>query len=548
MLHPSIFNTSEICYRMGVRHAVMSPGSRNAPLTLSFARHEKVEKFIVPDERTAGFIALGIAQQRNEPVVLCCTSGTAVLNYYPAIAEAYYREIPLIVLSADRPPELIDQRDGQTIRQYEVLKNHIKNSYQLPIIKSSADAATYEQLLETGLRNAARQPLGPVHFNIPFSEPFYPTDNQDLKSSYFHYKKESFDEVLDMTTPFATPHLPYTKVLIVIGQHGPDPALSKLLARTATKVPVVRSPLNNLSVGIDHVDAFIGDDALQPELLITSGLSVLSKKLKQFLRNARLKKHLHFDPAGVPVDTYQSNPQLIKSDIKAFLEANDFEQADATYLEQWQQSSRRASEAMRNFLKEGAFSEVTTLAEVLKSTPASCVLHLSNSMPVRYAELLGVKANTVTYCNRGTSGIDGSTSTAVGAALVSSQLHLLVTGDLAFFYDRNAFFHNYPLKNFRVVVSNNTGGGIFRLIEGPSKLPELEEYFETRHHKTAKHLCEENDIEYLPASNEEELQHALREFFEDSDVPKLIEVFTDPQTNQHTFKELKHRINEQINH
>ena len=170
MLHPTIYNTAQICHQLGVEHAVLSPGSRNAPLTISFARHDGIKKFILPDERTAGFVALGIAQEVRKPVVLVCTSGTALLNYAPAIAEAFYRELPLIVLSADRPPELIDQRDGQTIRQYKALDNHVKSSYQLPLVSNASQADAYIHKLIEGVRESRLLPWGPVHLNIPFQE------------------------------------------------------------------------------------------------------------------------------------------------------------------------------------------------------------------------------------------------------------------------------------------------------------------------------------------------------------------------------------------
>ncbi|MDE0470577.1 MAG: thiamine pyrophosphate-binding protein, partial [Ekhidna sp.] len=180
MLHPAVFNISQVCHQLGIRHAVLSPGSRNAPLLISFARNAQIEKYIIPDERAAGFIALGIAQKTKRSVVVACTSGTALLNYAAAVAEAFYREIPLIVLSADRPPELIDQRDGQTIRQFEVLKNHVKKSIQLPVIKEEDNTKRFQKDLISAVRLSQELPRGPVHINIPFEEPFYPTKGQNL--------------------------------------------------------------------------------------------------------------------------------------------------------------------------------------------------------------------------------------------------------------------------------------------------------------------------------------------------------------------------------
>ncbi|MEQ9009216.1 MAG: thiamine pyrophosphate-binding protein, partial [Ekhidna sp.] len=225
----------------------MSPGSRNAPLTISFARHEGIKKYIIPDERSAGFVALGIAQETKTPVVLCCTSGSALLNYAPAIAEAYYREIPLIVLSADRPPELIDQRDGQTIRQFEALKNHVKGSVNLPLVSTEVEAKNYSEMLIQALQDATTLPLGPVHINVPFKEPFYPEAGQALE-----FEKVEMDEVGDspISRKLNTDLTPYKKVLILVGQKDPDQELEAQLKSISKLVPVLRSPLNNLQVGI----------------------------------------------------------------------------------------------------------------------------------------------------------------------------------------------------------------------------------------------------------------------------------------------------------
>jgi 2-succinyl-5-enolpyruvyl-6-hydroxy-3-cyclohexene-1-carboxylate synthase len=543
MLHSAVYNTSQICSQLGVKHAVMSPGSRNAPLTISFARHPDIKKWIIPDERSAGFIALGIAQATKTPVVLCCTSGSALLNYAPAIAEAYYREIPLIVLSADRPPELIDQRDGQTIRQFEALKNHVRGSWNLPLVIDESDALNYQNQLIKALQTSMQLPTGPVHINIPFKEPFYP-DKEDL----LQYEVVDIAEVNDaesvreMNTDLSS----FKKILILIGQQNQNERLEDQLKDLTDTIPVLRSPLNNLQCGIQHVDAFISNQKeLQPDLLITSGLSVLSKKLKQFVRSYPPKAHFHFDPAGVEVDTYQSSPRLVKESLGSFLKRHSFDHCDSTFLSEWRNLEGKTKQAIESFQVSG-FSESAVSLEILKSLTLHSILHISNSMPVRYADLFGVKNSIKTYCNRGTSGIDGCSSTAVGTSLVSEELNILITGDLAFLYDRNAYFHNYDLPNLRIVVLNNQGGGIFRLIDGPANLPELEEYFETRHNRTAEYICAENGFEYLTARDDESLKQQLDSFYEPSANAKVLEVFTDPETNQKAYKELKTYINERI--
>lgn len=543
MLHPSVFNTAQVCYQLGVSHAVMSPGSRNAPLTISFARHEEIKKWIIPDERSAGFIALGIAQLTKKPVVLCCTSGSALLNYAPAIAEACYREIPLIVLSADRPPELIDQRDGQTIRQYNSLKNHVKASYSLPIVSNENSAVEYQNQLIDGIKESLKFPHGPIHINIPFKEPFYPTPEQVLTYNQIEIKRKEVVKTEEKKVDISG----YRKILVLVGQHNFDPQLNELISTISKSIPVIKSPLNNLIVGIDHVDAFIGNQSsLKPDLLITSGLSVLSKKLKNFLRDHKPDKHLHFDPAGVKVDTYQTNPTLITQSLSNFLNSQKFKEIDPDYLKRWEAFEVKTKGALNEFILKADFSESKASCVILDSLPNDSYLHLSNSMPVRYADLFGVKEGAYCMSNRGTSGIDGCTSTAIGTSLISDNLNVLMTGDLAFLYDRNAFFHNYKLPNLRIIVLNNQGGGIFRLIDGPSNLPELENYFETRHNRTAEYICAENGIGYLTADDDKSLSECLNSFYDSSKTAKVLEVFTTPEINQRVYKDLKKYINERI--
>lgn len=539
MIHEAVYNVSNVCHQLGVRHAVMSPGSRNAPLTISFARHKGIEKWVLPDERTAGFIALGIAQETKTPVVLCCTSGTAVLNYAPAIAEAYYREIPLIVLSADRPPELIDQRDGQTIRQYGALKNHVKESYKLPVVNDTDSGKHFTDSLIKALQTSKELPKGPVHLNVPFREPFYPSGNEALVFEHIEISELPKNEVLSEPIDFSG----YKKVLLLIGQHDADSELNKVVKKLASRFPVIRSPLNNLQYGIMHLDAFIKDqEDLKPDLLITAGLSVLSKKTKQWIRKHKPAKHMHIDPAGVPVDTYDTNPELIKSKITAQLSQLQNGQFDPKYLAQWKKLETEVKSKLSNFFDDRSFSEALACFEVFTNLPADIQLHLSNSMPVRYADLYNVSNQSGIFSNRGTSGIDGCTSSMIGTAMVSRSLNLLVTGDLAFLYDRNAFFHPHVPSNIRIIILNNQGGGIFRLIDGPAKLSELETYFETRHNRTAKYVCAENNLEYMQVRDMKELKDSLATFYETSTTGKVMEIFTDPEINQKEYKLLKQHL------
>lgn len=563
----SIANISEICALKGVEKAVLSPGSRCAPLTLAFVRNPKVRSYTFSDERSAAFVALGMAQYTQKPVVLICTSGSAAYNYAPAIAEAYFRQVPLIILTADRPPEWIDQWDGQTIRQAGIYGNHIKKSYQTPVSFGHPDEEWHvERIISEAINCAISGAPGPVHINVPLREPFYP--EKDIPYGFSDgikiIEERSSDPQLSELEwrQLMEEGILYDKVLIVGGQSSKRPEIDHVLGSLLQKhqYVVVGDTIANLTgkyVMANH-DIFLGCndsqrlEALRPELLITFGLSLISKNLKLFLRAYKPKAHWHIAPYGDVGDTYQSLTKIIRTSPEEFFnkmlhwrEKEKFkQQREDNYHKIWYIENKRAGEFMQSFFDDEIFGEFEATHTILKSIPSGSDLHLANSMAVRYANFFGQLPEDVhVYANRGTSGIDGSNSTAVGTVLASGRFTTLLTGDMAFFYDRNAFWHNYPTPNLRVVVLNNQGGGIFRLINGPSQQPELEEYFETRQLLTAKNTANDFGFDYTCATDRESLEEGLKSFFEKSDKPKLLEVMTVNKNNQVVFNHFKKLIN-----
>ena len=563
----SIANISEICALKGVQKAVLSPGSRCAPLTLSFARNPKVQTYTFSDERSAAFVALGMAQQTKKPVVLICTSGSAAYNYAPAIAEAYFRQVPLLVLTADRPPEWIDQWDGQTIRQAGIYGNHIKKSFQLPVSYGHPDEAWHaERIVSEAVNCAVSGAQGPVHINVPLREPFYP--EKDVPYGFSEQIKiiealpaspqlseESWQQLMEEG-------MQHDKVLIVGGQSDKNPDMDQVLESLLQKhqYVVVGDTIANLSgkYVVAHHDIFLGCndpqrmEALRPELLITFGQSLISKNLKLFLRTYKPKAHWHIAPYGEVGDTFQSLTKIIPTSPQEFFSKmlhwrskEKFQlQREDNFSNLWHIENKRAGAFMQAFFEGQMFGEFEAAHAVLKSIPLGADLHLANSMTVRYANFFGQLADGVTvYANRGTSGIDGSNSTAVGTALASGKLTTLITGDMAFFYDRNAFWHNHPTPNLRIIVLNNQGGGIFRLINGPSQQPELEEYFETRQLLTAKNTADDFGFAYTCATDRGSLEEGLKDFFEDSEQPKLLEIMTTNKNNQVVFNHFKKLMN-----
>ncbi len=543
------------CAAQGIRQVVLSPGSRCAPLTLAFARHPEMEVRTISDERSAAFIALGMAQQLKQPVVLVCTSGSAALNYYPAIAEAFFQQIPLLVLTADRPPEWVDQWDGQTIFQEEVYGKHVKKSFRFPDSFAHPDQVWGANRIVNEAIHLSRQfPAGPVHINIPLREPFYP----EVGEVFEFPKQPRTVQVESPSYSLSAESLAKLKqelqgkrsILLVPGQQDSHPELLQVLeelARTKQVVVVADSISNMQGDGcITLHDHWIGNEVFQkelrPDLLITFGKSIISKSLKLFLRKQQVS-HWHIQTDGQAKDTFQSLSRVVASEPLPVLRwmLGEVPSQDSGYFQSWQKLEATVSGALPKLLRELEFGEYGALATVLDRTPSSSMIHVANSMAVRYLNFLGKRTQEI-RCNRGTSGIDGSSSTAVGAAFVREGLVTLITGDMAFFYDRNAFWHNYPLANLRIILLNNHAGGIFRLIDGPAKQPELVDFFETKQALTAMHLAAEYGFHYAAVTNSEELETALSEFYEPSLQPKIIEIESSSSRNAEILKQIKGSI------
>lgn len=564
-----IFDIAAICAQKGISNAVLCPGSRSAPITIAFARHTAIDCRTISDERSAAFIAMGIAQATNNPVALVCTSGSAAYNFSPAIAEAYYQQIPLVVLTADRPSEWIDQLDGQTIRQTNIYGNHVKQSYQLPSDFSHEDAVWYtNRILNEGINLANRFPKGPVHINIPLREPLYPAADEEISFSekiriIDEQKTERIlpEETLDkLKNDFSSFH----KVLIVAGQSRFEEQLAESLTTFSSRhhVPVVTdiiSNLHGLPNSVTHADALLGQckndvkKVLKPELLITFGNSVISKNLKLFLREFKPQHHWHIQQDGNAADTFKSVTQVISlspskffSQLSSISTKPSFEtQKKENYFRLWEAEEHRTKRAVTHFFSTPQLTEFHLVAEVLKNLPPHTHLHLANSLAVRYANFIGLEEsqNTIqVFANRGTSGIDGCTSTAVGSALSTRQPTVLITGDMAFLYDRNAFWHNYKIPNLRVVVLNNHGGAIFSVIDGPSQLPESDTYFVTDQQLNTNYVCREYDFDNLKLDNLRKLKNTLKDFFDFDGRTKVLEFESTAEKAKQVVEDFKKQI------
>ncbi|MCE2611979.1 thiamine pyrophosphate-dependent enzyme [Flavobacteriaceae bacterium D16] len=557
------------CKHSGIRHIVISPGSRNAPLVLGFSNDPFFSCYSIVDERSAAFFALGMAQQLQEPVAAVCTSGSALLNYYPAVAEAFYSNIPLVLISADRPAYKIDRGDGQTIRQDRVFDRHIAYSAHLKQDVTHATATIsslapqllgqdgkFENIqddiqeynhgeLQQALQKAL-QHMSPVHINVPFEEPLYGLSD-DLKVASPNYTMEKPTHPAIDLEKFSAVWKRSQRKMILVGVNQPGEIRQEILDKLAEDpaVLIFTETTSNLhhSKTFPSIDSIIAPiekskdpigefQALRPEVLLTFGGLVVSKKIKAFLRDYKPDFHWHIDPIKA-FDTFFSLTDHVKSRPDIFLEQliSDEGNIQSSYRDFWLKRKRHVLTKRAQYLEQIPFSDFKAFAQLIKSIPESYMVQLANSSTVRYAQLFDMSKTNPVFCNRGTSGIDGSTSTAVGAAVHYKSPTLLISGDLSFLYDVNGLWNKYLRNDLRIMVMNNGGGGIFRILPGKEESPEFEQYFETPQNQSIAALCAAYGLEYCEAKDEESLATQLSTFYDPSESPKLLDIRTPRKLN-----------------
>jgi 2-succinyl-5-enolpyruvyl-6-hydroxy-3-cyclohexene-1-carboxylate synthase len=540
---------SDFLIHNNIHHLVVSPGSRSAPLVLHLTNKPGINVHVHVDERSAGFIALGMAQHLQTPVVLICTSGSALLNYAPAIAEAYYQQIPLLVLSADRPPEWIDQADGQSMRQHDVFHNFIRKSITLPVDAENADD---NWLIWRSLSEAVRSlyyPIpGPVHVNIPFREPLYRMEEKPETQPRFIETLTSFRNPDDKALTKITSRLKQaTRLMILVGLALPETISKITLERLAAfpQVVILTDITSNIFGGnfisaSDELIASVQEDSqanFLPELVLTLGGPVISKRLKQWLRKNPSLEHWHISESFEAPDTFQHLTNLVPSNPNQFLIHLEeiLVLMESGYAQKWKSKQDLIQSKQKSHLSRVIFSDLKAFWQISQHFPANSQLHLANSMPIRYGQFFRWPDGTVVFSNRGVSGIDGCVSTALGSSILFNGFTTVITGDLAMLYDSHSLWHQLPGR-FRIIVVNNGGGGIFRIIDGPGKYREYREFFETPNELTLELLAKMHDVTYTAVKNSEELNRSLLSFYHDDSHAKLLEIFTDQETNAREFK------------
>lgn len=533
----------------GVTKIVLCPGSRNIPLVHTLSTHPSFKCYSVTDERSAGFFAIGLALNGGAPAAVCCTSGTALLNLHPAVAEAFYQNVPLVVISADRPAAWIGQMDGQTLPQPGVFGTLVKKSVNLPEIYTDEDEWYCNRLVNEALLETHHHGKGPVHINVPVTEPIFRFTTETLPEVRVITRYQGLN-IYDRDYNDLIQRLnQYQKRMIIVGQMNLiylfEKKYSKLLYKHFAwltehignqTIPGI--PVKNFDVALYAMDGEM-QEKMAPELLITYGGHVVSKRLKKFLRNNPPKEHWHVSPDGEIVDLYGSLTTVIEMDPFEFLEKIAFllENKTPQYPLLWENFCKTLPQP------ELPYSEMSAIGALIQALPEQCALHLANSSAVRYAQLFTVPATVEVCCNRGTSGIEGSLSTAVGYAAASDKLNFVVIGDLSFFYDMNALWNGNFGANLRILLLNNGGGEIFHTLPGLEMSGTSHKFITAVHKASAKGWAEDRGFLYQKVEDEVQLEEAMQLFTQPEPMtqPVLVEVFTNKNKDARILKDFYHQ-------
>ena len=555
--------------RCGLEHVCICPGSRSSPLAIAFARHPGIRKWVHLDERSASFFALGMARATARPVALVCSSGTAGANFFPAVVEARYGSVPLLALTADRPPEVVDWGALQTIDQTRIYGIHAKWSVNMPPPEATTELMSYTRSAACrAYFSAGSAPAGPVHVNFPFRDPLEPAvapsdfpasvpeqdiaawrGREDGKPFVFSPDSEKNPRLEDIR-PLAADLDATERGLIVCGpQSGSMPV--ELVTGLAGKLgyPLLADALSGVRCGphdrslvIDSYDAFIRydelADSMAPELVIRLGALPVSKPLTQYLEKHRQARHILVDESHDWRDPFRLTSQLFPVSSALFCEslssALHVERSDGDWSRRWQgiaDSSRAALDGALDGCSEMFEGKVfSRLAALL---PDDAVLFAGNSMPIRDMDTFfpSTHRSIQFMANRGASGIDGVVSSALGVAAVSQKRVVLVLGDISLYHDMNGLLaaRAHGL-NATIIVLNNNGGGIFSFLPQADYQDVFEPYFGTPHGLTFHAAAEMYGLHYSLADDWETFDRSVRESLSGNGTV-LIEVPGDRERN-----------------
>jgi 2-succinyl-5-enolpyruvyl-6-hydroxy-3-cyclohexene-1-carboxylate synthase len=540
-----IFLLAQLMKDYDLQHAVICPGSRNTPLIRAFHEQEGISTYVIPDERSAAYFALGICQQHQKAVAIICTSGTAAINLGPAMAEAWHQGLPLLAITADRPEEWIGQNDGQTITQQRLFHPFVGLEAQLPVAVNTQAELWHLERICRDLFSTMKYSRKPVHLNVPLREPLQSMDRnglQELRASRLEPANcRGRVEVPEESSLFR-------RILILVGMRAADDDFQKAISLLAAsgQAVVLTETLSNIDGeeficspdGLLHALRIRHCERYNPDLIISFGDMHVSKPMKQWVRSQAHCQHWLITEKDQIPDTFQHIDRVFRCDAADFLLA--LAEAgitpDSGFVQEWHNANKSFEMKGLDFASKAEWSDLKVFRTIASALPPEGVLQLGNSSVVRYAQLFPWPSGLRFYGNRGTSGIDGAASTALGMASQINSPLTFISGDVSFLYDSNALWNNYKGSNLRIILINNRGGNIFDLIAGPGESHIPTEYLRSYVEVNIAALCNAFGLKHLEARDQDSLNLGLTTLFSD-EGPALLEVCTDPDVNARVWKD-----------
>jgi len=555
-----ITDMPEILFAHGVRDVVISPGSRNAPLIKAFYKRFGDGCKSLVDERSAAYFSLGQSLATKKPTVLICTSGTAVLNYAPAIAEAFYQQVPLLVITADRPAEWIGQLDNQAIRQNNIFGNNIKASYSLPVAITHVDELWFaHRIINEAFHKTVSENPGPVHINVPLREPLYET-LPEVSQNLQVIRKEETDSKLSKNSTLLTNWEKAKSILIVCGQLLPDNPVKEMLQIISadSRVVIIAEPVSNAHFPstISNPEVILNNkitypEKAIPEFVIYIGGQVVSKKIKLFLRALQNSTFYRIATDEQIIDTFQNVNVFIHAEPHSVLKSLNVKTSEekSAFKNFWSNEKRKAENLSGKYIDKIGYSDLLVFKKISELLPDDASVFAGNSSVVRYLVYFDQKGRKF-YSNRGVSGIDGCLSTAAGLASKTEEQVYVIVGDLAFGYDSNALWNRELPQNLKIILINNEGGGIFHLLKGPSETEDFLPFVNAHHPIDYKKLTEAFGVKYNLCSSENELQTSIKKMVLQNEGAEVLEIRTpnhgEPQITKYFFKFLNNNYDTKL--
>lgn len=531
--------------KFGIRHVVISAGSRNIPFTVSVENDSFFKCYSIVDERSAAFFGIGLIQQLREPVAICCTSGTAVSNYVSAVTEAFYQKLPLVAITADRDEYSLNQLEDQCVPQMSYFKEITKKSVNVPIIESDRDYEYAVRLVNEALLSLNHHGTGPVHINMqvaigPQEQDFSAKKLPDVRKINRHMVCDTVG-MKKMSEKLSRAK----KIFIIYGQSAPANEKLRIAAEDffhSYNCVIGVELMSNFTcegcIDIDNAPHFGSaefDEECVPDIVISVNGNFLSDYKGRFKGSWNFEHWLVCEE-GYLADPYHKLTEIFEGSTQAFFETMaelaEGRRSDYSYYRLWKNHVENLP------VPDDTYSDIYAMKKFMEAIPENSILHMANSNSVRLAQIFPVKKNVSVYCNRGTNGIDGSMSSFMGAAAVSNQLSFLVIGDLSFFYDMNALWNRYVGRNLRIMLSNNSGAGIFHFIRSRELFPNIDMHIAAAHDGVAEEWVKSRGFRYLSAHSKAELDEAMNEFVSpDSEQPVFLEVFTDAEEDAKTLRD-----------